>query len=48
MLEIVNASFLGRTTRVRVLSYLIGHTREIDGQMVLYLRLAGIQLPVSQ
>ena len=48
MLQVVNASFLGRTTRARVVSYLIGHAREVDGQMVLYLRMAGIGLPVSQ
>ena len=48
MLQVVDASFLGRATRARVVSYLVGHAREVDGQMVLYLRMAGIGLPMSQ
>ena len=40
--------FAGPSTKVRVVYYVIGHTRDIYGQMVVYLRLNGITPPVSQ
>ncbi len=40
--------FMGRSTRARVVYYVIGHTWDIYGQMVVYLRLNGITPPASQ
>ncbi len=40
--------FLGPSTRARVLSFLIGHSWDIYGQMVVYLRLNGAVPPASQ
>jgi len=40
--------FMGPSTRVRVVYYVIGHTWDIYGQMVVYLRLNGITPPASQ
>ena len=40
--------FMGPSTRVRVVYYDIGHTWDIYGQMVVYLRLNGITPPASQ
>ena len=41
MWQKVNASSLGPSSRVRVFRYLHSHAREIDGQLVIYLRLSG-------
>ena len=40
--------FMGPSTRVRVVYYVIGHTWDIYGQMVVYLRLNGVTPPASQ
>ena len=40
--------FMGPSTKVRVVYYVIGHTWDIYGQMVVYLRLNGITPPASQ
>jgi uncharacterized damage-inducible protein DinB len=40
--------FMGPSTRVRVVSYVMGHTWDIYGQMVVYVRLNGITPPASQ
>jgi len=40
--------FMGASTRARVVSFLIGHTWDIYGQMVVYLRLNGKVPPASQ
>ena len=40
--------FMGPSTRIRVVYYVIGHTWDIYGQMVVYLRLNGITPPASQ
>jgi uncharacterized damage-inducible protein DinB len=40
--------FLGPSTRARVVYFLIGHTWDIYGQMVVYLRLNGHVPPASQ
>jgi transposase len=40
--------FMGPSTRVRVVYYVVGHTWDIYGQMVVYLRLNGITPPASQ
>ena len=45
MWQKVNASSLGPSSRVRVFRYLQSHAREIDGQLVIYLRLSGEVLP---
>jgi len=39
---------MGPSARVRVVYYVIGHTWDIYGQMVVYLRLNGITPPASQ
>ena len=45
MWQKVNASSLGPSSRVRVFRYLHSRAREIDGQLVIYLRLSGEVLP---
>jgi uncharacterized damage-inducible protein DinB len=40
--------FMGPSTKVRVVYYVIGHTWDIYGQMVVYLRLNGVTPPASQ
>ncbi len=47
MWQKVNALSLGPSSRVRVFNYLYGYSREVDGQLVLYLRLSGEVLPAS-
>jgi len=41
-------NFLGPSTRARIFSFLIGHTWDIYGQLVVYLRLNGGVPPASQ
>jgi uncharacterized damage-inducible protein DinB len=41
-------AFLGASTRARLFTFLIGHTWDIYGQMVVYLRLNGGVPPASQ
>jgi hypothetical protein len=48
LMQTVTASFLGDTSRARVFMYLMGHTHEVDGQLVLYERMAGVALPFFQ
>jgi uncharacterized damage-inducible protein DinB len=49
MLQIIQTNqFLGPSSRARVIYFLIGHTWDIYGQMVVYLRLNGIIPPASQ
>src|SRR6185503_9003375 len=45
MWQKVDASSLGPSSRVRVFRYLQSRAREIDGQLVIYLRLSGEVLP---
>jgi uncharacterized damage-inducible protein DinB len=40
--------FMGASVKARVVYYVIGHTWDIYGQMVVYLRLNGITPPASQ
>ena len=40
--------FMGPSTKTRVVYYVIGHTWDIYGQTVVYLRLNGITPPASQ
>ena len=40
--------FMGASTKARVVYYVIGHTWDIYGQMVVYLRLNGLTPPASQ
>ena len=40
--------FMGPSTKARVVYYVIGHTWDIYGQMVVYLRLNGLTPPASQ
>ena len=44
----VQASFMGPSTRARVLFFLNSHTQDIYGQMAVYLRLNGVTPPASQ
>jgi len=49
MLEVVQTNaFLGPSSRARVVYFLLGHTWDIYGQMVVYLRLSGGVPPASQ
>jgi hypothetical protein len=49
MMEIVETSqFLGPSSRARVIYFLLGHSWDIYGQMVVYLRLNGGVPPASQ
>ena len=47
LVQSVNAAFMGPSTRARVVSFLIGHTWDIYGQMVVYARLNGVTPPAS-
>ena len=38
----------GPSTRARIIAFLIGHTQDTYGQMVVYLRLNGVTPPASQ
>ena len=40
--------FLGPSSRARIIAFLTGHTWDIYGQMVVYLRLNGLVPPASQ
>jgi uncharacterized damage-inducible protein DinB len=40
--------FMGPSTRARAVWYVMGHTEDIYGQMVVYVRLNGITPPASQ
>jgi uncharacterized damage-inducible protein DinB len=45
--ETIQAAFMGPSTRARIMFFLIGHTQDTYGQMVVYLRLNGITPPAS-
>ena len=40
--------WMGPSTRARIIAFLIGHTQDTYGQMVVYLRLNGVTPPASQ
>jgi len=44
---ITTNQFLGPSSKARVLYFLLGHTWDIYGQMVVYLRLNGVTPPAS-
>jgi uncharacterized damage-inducible protein DinB len=44
----IPAAFMGPSTRARIMFFLIGHTQDTYGQMVVYLRLNGLVPPASQ
>ena len=46
--ETIDADFLGPSTRARVFWFLLGHSMDTYGQMVVYLRLNGIVPPASR
>lgn len=48
MTETINAAFLGPSTRGRMFWFLLGHSMDIYGQMVVYLRLNSIVPPASR
>ena len=48
IMRAVNAPFLGPSSRARVFTFLIGHTWDLYGQLVVYLRLQGHVPPASQ
>jgi uncharacterized damage-inducible protein DinB len=45
--ETINAAFMGPSTRARPMFFLIGHTQDTYGQMVVYARLNGVTPPAS-
>ena len=45
--ETIQAAFMGPSTRARPMFFLIGHTQDTYGQMVVYLRLNGVTPPAS-
>ena len=45
---ITTNQFLGPSSKARVIYFLLGHTWDIYGQMVVYLRLNGVTPPASQ
>jgi uncharacterized damage-inducible protein DinB len=47
LVQPVTAAFMGPSTRARVVVFLIGHTWDIYGQMVVYARLNGVTPPAS-
>jgi hypothetical protein len=47
ILQRINASSIGIASRVRVFGYLDSHTRQIDGQLALYLLLSREVLPAA-
>ena len=46
--DTIDAGFLGASTRARVFWFLLGHSMDVYGQMVVYLRLNGIVPPASR
>ncbi len=48
MMQTVMPRFIGASSRARVYTFLIGHTWDIYGQLVVYLRLNGGVPPASQ
>ena len=49
LFEIVQTNqFLGPSSRARVIYFLIGHSWDIYGQMVVYLRMNGVIPPASR
>jgi uncharacterized damage-inducible protein DinB len=46
--QTIDAGFLGPSTRARVFWFLLGHSMDVYGQMVVYLRLNGIVPPASR
>jgi hypothetical protein len=49
MLQIIETNqYLGPSSKARVIYFLIGHTWDIYGQLVVYLRLNGVTPPASQ
>jgi uncharacterized damage-inducible protein DinB len=47
LVQSVTAAFMGPSTRARVVWFLIGHTWDIYGQMVVYARLNDVTPPAS-
>jgi uncharacterized damage-inducible protein DinB len=45
--ETIQAAFMGPATRARPMFFLIGHTQDTYGQMVVYARLNGVTPPAS-
>jgi len=48
MVQVIEAPFIGESTRARLYTFLIGHTWDIYGQLAVYLRLSGGVPPASQ
>ena len=46
--QTIDAAFLGPSTRSRMFWFLLGHSMDVYGQMVVYLRLNGIVPPASR
>ncbi|MGH9258255.1 MAG: DinB family protein [Vicinamibacterales bacterium] len=48
IVQTIDGRFLGPSTRARLFWFLLGHSMDIYGQMVVYLRLNGIVPPASR
>jgi len=48
IVQTIDGRFLGASTRARVFWFLLGHSMDIYGQMVVYLRLNGVVPPASR
>jgi len=48
LLQPIDVPFLGPSSRARVFTFIIGHTWDLYGQLVVYLRLQGHVPPASQ
>ena len=46
--SIAGPRWIGQATRAKMIYYTLGHTQDIYGQMVVYLRLNGLTPPASQ
>ena len=46
--SVAGPPWMGPSTRARIIAFLIGHTQDTYGQMVVYLRLNGLVPPASQ
>ncbi len=45
--EVQGPPWVGKVTRAAMVNFILGHTMDIYGQMVVYLRLQGVTPPAS-
>jgi hypothetical protein len=46
--EVQGPPWVGKVTRAGMVNFILGHTMDIYGQMVVYLRLQGVVPPLSR